>query len=86
MDYAMLIRALAVVAAVALLAGPRLVAAIKAARPALARKQQPEEVNSLADAHTVLEIASRLKAAGNAKGVELCQSLIDVMLRPEAKA
>jgi hypothetical protein len=41
---------------------------------------------TLEDAHTILEIASRLKAAGNAKGVELCQQLIDVILQPEKKS
>ena len=34
----------------------------------------------LGDAHTVLEIAGRLQAAGNSKGVEICRSLIDVMI------
>ena len=34
----------------------------------------------LGDAHTVFEIAGRLQAAGNSKGVEICRSLIDVMI------
>jgi hypothetical protein len=35
------------------------------------------------DAHTVVEIARRLQAAGNKRGVELCQQLLDVLLMPE---
>lgn len=77
MDYEFLLRAGAVVAAVALLAGPRLVAVASSLR----LPKAPRE--TLADAHTILEIASRLKSDGNAKGVELCQNLIDVILRPE---
>lgn len=77
MDYDFILRACAVVAAAALLAGPRLVAVAKAVRlPAVAAKA----VDPLADAHTILEIASRLKAVGNGKGVELCQAIIDTML------
>jgi hypothetical protein len=71
-----LIRTLAAVAAIAVVAGPRLVALV---RSAVAGGRQ--EVSPLADAHTILEIARRLQVAGKAKGVELCQQLIDVMLQ-----
>jgi hypothetical protein len=70
-----LFRAVAVVAAIALVAGPRLVALAKAAFSGA------EGVSPLTDAHTVLEIARRLQVAGKTKGVELCQQLIDVMLQ-----
>lgn len=79
MDYDFIIRGCAVVAAIALLAGPRLVAVAKTVRLPVAAKE-----DVMADAHTVLEIASRLKAAGNVKGVELCKSLIDSILGAKA--
>jgi hypothetical protein len=83
MTYELVIRACAVLAAIAVLAGPRLVAAIKKVRlPSAA----PEKAGlELSDAHTILEIAGRLKSAGNRKGVELCQQLLDTILQPEAK-
>lgn len=76
-----LLRAAAVVAAVAVVAGPSVVAAVQAAlrwRPAKA-EAAPD------DAHTILEIARRLQAAGSTEGVKLCQQLIDVLLKPEKK-
>lgn len=79
-DYEFVIRAGAVVAGVALLAGPRLVAAAKAIRI-----PQQASRKTLTDAHTILEIAGRLHEAGNVRGVELCQNLIDVILSPERK-
>lgn len=82
MDYELIIRAGAVVAGVAVLAGPRLVAAAKKIRlPVVAAKTA-----ELSDAYAVLEIASRLKAAGNKKAVELCKQLLDAMLQVEAKS
>lgn len=81
----LILRAGAVVAAVAVLAGPYLVA--KARGVASRLRAAPSEAAPLDDAHTVLEIARRLQAAGLKRGVELCQQLIDVMLSPpEAKA
>lgn len=84
MSHEFLLRAGAVVAAIALLAGPRLVAAISQA-VATRRGRQVTQAASMADAHTVLEIASRLRSAGNAKGVELCQQLLEVMLASETE-
>jgi hypothetical protein len=37
------------------------------------------------DAHLVLDIAGRLRAAGNAKGVDLCGQLIDAMFQEPGK-
>jgi hypothetical protein len=73
------------VAAAALVAAPSVVAYAQAAvawlgakRPAVATKPAGPD-----DAHTVVEIARRLQAAGNKRGVELCQQLLDVLLMPE---
>ena len=76
-----LLRVAAALAATALLAGPYLVAIAK-------RVIRPQSgfLNPLADAHTVLEIARRLQASGRTKGVELCQQLIDEMLKPSEPA
>jgi hypothetical protein len=79
-DYAVLVRVAALVAAVAVVAGPWLVAAARSVR--LPSRPAAKTPDTLVDAHTVLEIASRLKSAGNSRGVELCQQLIDVMLQP----
>lgn len=82
LDNDTLIRAGAVVAAVALVAGQRLVEYAKAAIQRL-RRVAPEVKVSRDDTHTVLEIARRLKDAGNTAGVALCQQLLDVMLNPK---
>ena len=37
---------------------------------------------STSDAHLVLDIAGRLKAAGNKKAVDLCGQLIDAIMEP----
>lgn len=80
----MLLRAAAVVAAVAVMAGPYLVAKVRGLSTSGWKK---DAVPGVDDAHVVLEIAKRLQTAGNKRGVELCQQLIDVMLQPaEVKA
>ena len=74
-------RLIAVLAAVAIVAGPTLVGyARKVAswRPTRA-DAQAEQAD---DAHTIVEIARRLQKAGSEKGVGLCQQLLDVMLKP----
>jgi len=76
MSYELVIRALAVVAAFAIVAGPRLVAAAQRVRLPATGGQSAE----LKDSYAVLEIASRLKAAGNKRAVELCKQLLDAML------
>lgn len=78
-DVDSIVRTGAVVAAVAVLAGPSVVA--KARRLASLVWKTPPAA-TLDDAHTVLEIARRLHAAGSKRGVELCQQLIDVLLKP----
>lgn len=42
--------------------------------------QPVEEVGTVADMKTILEMADRLRKAGNAKAVDACQELIDLML------
>lgn len=79
------IRIVALLAAVGILAAPTLAAL---ARKAKARWQNnPLEAAGEAapsvtgkDLHVVLDLATRLKAAGCAEGVALCQQLLDVML------
>lgn len=81
MDYEFLIRAGAVVAA-SVLAAPRLVAAVRGAASLLpaAAKENATQDSLTKDAHAVLEIAQRLRAAGLNKGVDLCKQLLDVMI------
>lgn len=75
-----LIRAGAVVAAALLMATPYLVGLVRKYWPTATTRtaKQPD------DAYTVIEIARRMQAAGNKKGVALCQQLIDVILSPGA--
>lgn len=75
-----LIRAGAVVAAAALMASPYLVGLARKYWPTATPRaeKQPD------DAYTVIEIARRMQAAGNKKGVALCQQLLDVILSPGA--
>ena len=79
-DVDLVVRVGAALAAVALVAQPLVVAAWKQAQKWLAKNPaQPEA--GIDDMHTVLELANRLRLAGNAEGVALCQKLIDVMLK-----
>lgn len=73
----LILRAAAVVAAVAVVAGPYLVARLPAA---LLRRSA-----EIDDTHTILDIARRLQKAGVTDGVKLCQQLLDVLLKPEKK-
>jgi hypothetical protein len=82
-DYAL--RACAVVAAVAVVAGPWLVGYAKTAYSSLWKASSTKEGVTQDDAHTVVEIARRLSRAGNTKGTELCKQLLDVMLTSEVK-
>jgi hypothetical protein len=85
------IRIVAALAAVALVAGPTLAAL---ARKAQARWQDRavaapgEAAPSVTgkDLHVVLDLATRLRAAGCTEGVALCQQLLDVMLGNAPKA
>lgn len=77
----LILRSAAVLAGVAVVAGPSLVAAVRKAIVWKPATKKEAEVTPMSDAHTVLEIASRLKDAGNTEGVDLCQKLIDVMLK-----
>lgn len=45
----------------------------------------PGPPDATADAHLILDVAGRLRAAGNAKGVDLCHQLIDAILQEPVK-
>ena len=84
-DNEYLLRAAAVVAAAVLVAAPGLVGYAQAAAAWLTKRAPavPPVKHGPDDAFTVIEIARRLQASGNKRGVELCQQLIDVLLQPE---
>lgn len=91
MDVPLLVRIAAAVAALAVVVGPWLYAAGKAAidwyrsRPAAPAPAPQAAGVTLADMRTVLELANRLKAVGCTDGVELCKQLLDVLLTPKVK-
>ena len=70
------VRIAAVVVGALLAAGPAVVAAIKSAAA-----RSPSRPEPTADAHAILDIAGRLKSAGNARGVELCHQLLEAMFQ-----
>lgn len=76
-DVQFILRAVAVVAAAVLVAGPSLLGAVQTA---LGWRPEAQD-----DAHVLLEIARRLQKSGSTEGVKLCQQLIDVLLKPEKK-
>jgi len=88
MSYDLLIRAVAGVAAVAILGTPAIAFVVGKAKEWLTRNVTEEKAaggTSLDDMRIVLDMASRLRACGNTDGVHLCQQLLDVMLaQPEA--
>jgi len=88
MSYDLLIRAVAGVAAVALIGTPAIAFVARKAKEWLTRTVTEEKAaggTSLDDMRIVLDMASRLRACGNTDGVHLCQQLLDVMLaQPEA--
>ena len=80
-DHETALRVIAVAAAVAVVAVPVLAKVGKWRIPTT----QPTKKDPIEDAHAVLEIASRLRVDGNLKGVELCQQIIDAILKPEVR-
>jgi len=77
-----LVRIAAGLAAVAVVAAPAGMAIYRQAAAWLAtrRAEQPQGV-SISDMRTVLDLAARMRQAGCADGVALCQQLLDVMLK-----
>jgi hypothetical protein len=83
-----IIRSVAALAAVALIAAPAsasMVATIRGwltarPRPAAPVAADETEARRLADMRLVLDLAARLKSDGVPEGVALCQQLLDVML------
>ena len=84
------IRFVAAVAAVGILAAPALAALARKAQAAWenrsveARAQEAPGVTAK-DLHIVLDLATRLKAAKCMDGVTLCQQLLDVLLGVKTK-
>jgi len=79
------IRVCAALAAVALVAGPAIAAVARKAQAAwqdraVAAPSEAAPSVTGKDLHVVLDLATRLRAAGCAEGVALCQQLLDVML------
>lgn len=86
-----ILRSAAVVAAVAIVAGPAVVEAVRQVfrKTKAAVSQgwgQRQEAVTTDDAHIVVEISRRLRKSGNAKGADLCKQLLDVMLSSEPKS
>lgn len=83
------LRALAGLAAVALVAAPAIVAGYRKASAWLGAQKKdtpPTPGVGLAEMRTVLDLANKMKAAGLTDGVMLCQQLLDVMLGNGPKA
>jgi len=79
LDVELLVRIVAAVAAVALVASPLVVGAWGKAQAWVTRRT-PAGDATLQDMTTVLEIANRLRHKGCEDGVDLCEKLIAVML------
>jgi hypothetical protein len=85
------IRAVAALAAMGLVAGPAIAALARKAQAGWqdrAVETAGEAAPSVTgkDLHVVLDLATRLRAAGCSEGVALCQELLDVMLGNAPKA
>jgi hypothetical protein len=79
------IRAVAALAAVGVLAGPAIAALARQAQAhwqdrAVESASEKAAVVTARDLHIVLDLATRLRAAQCMEGVALCQQLLDVML------
>jgi len=79
-DAELVVRVVAAVAALSLVASPLVVAAGKQAKAWWARGVIAPTDPALEDMTTILEIANRLRLAKNEDGVDLCEKLISVML------
>jgi hypothetical protein len=85
------IRVVAALAAIGLVAGPAIAAVARKAQAGWkdrAVEAAGEAAPSVTgkDLHVVLDLATRLRAAGCSEGVALCQELLDVMLGNAPKA
>ncbi len=85
------IRVCAALAAVGLVAGPAIAAVARKAQAhwkdrAVAAPGEAAPSVTGKDLHVVLDLATRLRAAGCTEGVALCQQLLDVMLGNTPKA
>ena len=86
MSLDLVIRSVAALAAVGVVASPALIALARKAqalwesRGVEAGKEAAAPTVGLVEQRTVLELANRLKLAGCSEGVALCQQLLDVLL------
>lgn len=79
------IRVAAIAVGGLLAVGPSLAAAaakLYEGTPVAPKPVRPAVDATTSDAHLVLDIAGRLKAAGNKKAVDLCSQLIDAIMEP----
>ena len=83
-DVDLLVRIVAAVAALALVASPLVVGAYRQAQAWISRRT-PDADAALQDMTTILEIANRLRHKGCEDGVDLCEKLIAVMLASPEK-
>ena len=83
-DVELVVRIVAAVAALALVASPVVVGAWGKAQAWLSRRT-PDADATLQDMTTILEIANRLRHKGCEDGVDLCEKLIAVMLASPEK-
>ena len=89
LDQPTLLKIGAAAVAVWLLVSPYLPQIKKAVADALASLNRPAppqpspKVGTVEDMKTILEMADRLRKAGNTKAVDACQELIDLMLHNE---
>lgn len=85
MSFDAIIRIVAALAAVGLIAAPAVARLVEAARAAIASRRVESSGEkapgvTAKDLHIVLDLATRLRASQCMDGVALCQQLIDVML------
>lgn len=78
------IRTIAAVAAVAIFAYPFVQPLFGSLWASILRPRVSDPVKQkMADIQIVLGLSSRLSAGGSKEGVDLCQKLIDVLLKPQ---
>jgi len=76
------IRIAAAVAAVAVFSYPYVWPAIKSAISRTSNAASDPVKQKMRDIQAILELSARLSAAGSKEGVDICQKLIDVLLKP----
>lgn len=86
MNLDVVVRSVAALAAVGVVASPLIVAVVRKAQAVWqshrveAGKEAAAPTVGIAEQRAVLELANRLRLAGCSEGVSLCQQLLDVLL------